>query len=313
MTQLSRRWRWRCLGAAAMVALACAFPAIAAAADRPTTFRFNPPNGTTYVETMETTRKTDLGQLGHRLDQSKVVSRTTLTKARPGYRGREVALAWTLTRNGQRAPDPIASLMKDLTLTYDVSDNGQLLAVRGVNQFLKRVRQLGAATAQALAGVPSEEVLIRKIKAEWDGRVARFVGRKAKFGDLWIAADPYELPTGGTLTYFSAITLAGRAKRDGHECVKIEFKYNTDAAALGKLLGKTMAEVTAAAGISGTPANVAGATLAGSGWMLADPDTMLTYGQEFERRMTLPMDIPGRGRVMAKVVETKRYTYKYRK
>lgn len=275
-------------------------------------FRFKPPDGTTYVETVKTTKVSHLGAEATRTDTSEVKAKTVITKTAGGYRAASTALSVSATRNGRPFADPLITSIKGLTIVHELDEHGQSLAIRGYDEFLKRMReQLDPAVIQAVSAVLNEEAMNNKTQAEWRGRVASFVGRAVRVGDAWEGVDEYSLPSGEKVVFYSITKVAERVKHAGRDCVKIEFHYDTDAEALGEFTGKILKDVRAVAGASGPELTVAGTKLTGGGQRVVDPATMLIYGETWTRTVEMPMNVSGRGIVTVKAQETREYSYDY--
>jgi hypothetical protein len=172
---------------------------------------------------------------------------------------------------------------------------------------------LPPAAVQSLSSVLSEEALVNKEKADWDGRISSFVGQKAEIGDAWTSTDRYPMPTGGTVEFYSATKLVGSAKAGGKDCVRIRFSYNTDANALKQFvgkLGKDIGQMTGSKSAAFKP-GAGAATIVGSGERLIDPATMLIYSETLTRTIKMPMEVPGQGKVSTTLVEKKEYQFDY--
>jgi hypothetical protein len=274
-------------------------------------FRFAPPNGTTCIETVQTTKVSKLSTGQTRTDAGRVKGKSVYSKTAGGYRLAQTALEVSATRDGSPMPDPISTALKGLTVTYDIDARGQLTAIHGLDKVVARVEKaVGPQAMQAMAGLLNEEALANKERSEWEGRIGAFVGKQAKIGDVWSGTDEFPLPNGETVTFYSATKLIGRVKVAGHDCVKLRISYNSDAAALAKLAGTTAAQIAAAVGRPELAPVPTGMAVVGSGERVIDPATMLIYSETIDRTVTMPMQSP-QGAVTATVREKRVYSFNY--
>ncbi len=285
-----------------------------AAGDQKITFCFRPPDGTVLVETVSTTKVVDMGASTKQTQTSETKGKVTFRRMGNGYTVSATLTSMKVTRGGKPITDPMLSGLLGRTVAYDVSDDGELQRVRGIAEVLKAIRKhLPPATPRTVRDMLSEDARIQRETTEWNGRIGGFAGASVTLGETWMTTDEYPLPSGESLTFYTATTFAASQKRAGHDCVRITFRYDTDATALAKLLGKTAEELQSLGMLPGKPPKVAGAQLTGSGYRIIDPKTMLLYDEVIRRSVVMPMDIPGKGRVTITSDETREYTREYTK
>jgi len=285
-----------------------------AAEDQKITFHFNPPDGTALVETVSTTKVVDMGASTKQTQRGETKGKVTFRRMGSGYTVSATLTSVKVTRNGKPITDPMLSGLVGRTVAYDVSDDGQLERVRGVAEVVEAIRkQLPPAALRTLGDTLTEDAWIQRETTEWNGRIGGFAGASVTLGETWMTTDEYPLPSGDSLTFYSATTFAANEKRAGHDCVRITFRYDTDATALAKLLGKKAEELQSLGMLPGKPPKVAGAQLTGSGYRIIDPKTMLLYDEVIRRSVVMRMDIPGKGRVTITSDETRQYTREYTK
>jgi hypothetical protein len=309
----SRAWKRSLLFRTIFAILtACAPFAYAAGAAPPFTFRFNPPDGTTYVQTLRTNKTTSLGTLGTRTDVIESRTKVVIAKSPRGYSLVARPLSATMTRDGKKVDNPIFSALSEVVTTYELNPHGQILAVLGFDTLLSKMKaSLPPNAPQALSSVFSEEALITKEKAEWNGRIGSFVGRKARIGDVWTSTDRYNLPTGGSIEFYSATKIAGKAKYRGRDCVRVQFAYNSDAGALKSFTGKILKDLARSMKAATVRLGAGSASITGGGERLIDPATMLIYSETLTRTIKLPMVVPGQGTLPATVQEKRAYRFDY--
>lgn len=245
------------------------------------TFRFAPPDGTTFVQTLVTTKTTEVGsQKQTDVTRSKV--RLRFEKKPQGFLLTGTPLSMTLERNGQTVENPVLDVLSQTAITYRIDPQGKLVAIQGYGDFQDRLfKALPPQAARALSKVVNEEGMVAREKAEWAGRIGDFSGNTLELGASWTATSPFDLPSGEQIQFYTRTDLVGKEKCGARDCVRIRFRYDTDAAALGAVAGKVVQEV------AGATVKVGKMGLSGSGERLVDPDTLLVHAETLERTITL--------------------------
>lgn len=277
------------------------------------TFRFNPPNGTTFVETVKTTRVKELGASAKQTDETLAKTRVTVKKTPDGYEIVGKPISYTMTRDGTPVNNPVLAALQEIVVIYEVDRQGQLRAIKGYDEAIKKIRaSLPASVAASLSSLLSEEAMVNRAAAEWDGRISSFVGRRGRIGENGATTSQFDLPAGGAVTFYTATTLAEALKVGGRDCVRIRFAYNTDPAALQQTLGKTLDELAKAIGdAAGKVPTVSGVEIVGSGERVIDPATMLIYSESLTRTIKMRMESPGQEAVWTTMQEKREYSFTY--
>jgi hypothetical protein len=277
-------------------------------------FQFNPPDGTTFVVSVRTTKVTTLGALGKRTEDRETSERVQVTRTADGFSIAATALYGTINRDGEKIESPILKAPIGLTFTYEVDSRGQLKAIRGFDQLLARMKAaLPPGALETMSPAITEEALVNRESAEWDGRITRFVGREVKIGDAWTSKDRFDLPTGGVVHFTTTTRIVGREPVEGRDCVRVKFSYTGSAPApptpAVKPIGKSTAKKPRARKAVKPKPPAASTSISGGGERLVDPATMLIYGESLSRTLKMPVTVPGSGSVLATVVEKKQYRY----
>src|SRR4028118_101903 len=167
-------------GSLVVAAVACLVWAVAVTAiAQEWTFRFNPTDNTTFVETVKETSVQDLGALGKRTQVTEAKTRVTMKKTPEGYSVLTTPLSVRVTRDGQEVQDPLLSAMLKWTITYQLGPDGKLQRIQGYDAVVNSLKQsLSPEAAQALSSVLSEEVMASSDKDDWKKRTGNFTGRK---------------------------------------------------------------------------------------------------------------------------------------
>ena len=276
------------------------------------TLQFNPPE-MTYDLTVKTTKIQDMGPYGVQTDKGVSQSKVSVKKTSEGFAVVSQPISMLMTRNGQELEDPSRPILLQSQITYRLGPTGQLLTVEGYHDLVAKLQATLPPEARAMgAAIFNEETLIRRDTAEWQGRIADLIGRTLKVGDTWSGEYDFTLPTGGSIRYYSVGRVKEAVPCEGKktECLRIEFKYNSDAGALSEMMG-TVIQTAAGAQPLDVNTAIAKPKVDGEGSRLIDPSTMLIREETLIRTVTLNMSMPDGTIVPAKMTETKEYAYKY--
>jgi hypothetical protein len=275
-------------------------------------FRFHPPDGTTFVQTLVMTRTTQIGPSMRRTDVTTTRTRVTIRKSPQGYTLVATPISATMTRDGRPVGSPVLEALSKLTVTYEIDAKGKIAAIRGYENVAQALRaSLPPETAATMARTLTPEALVRREKSEWDGRVGRYVGRSAGAGDSWVTTDEFPLPDGGKAVFHSATRFDAAPGSAQAPRLRMKFRYDTDAEALTRLTGKPIRNLPRKAGVSTNNSQISDVAIKGSGERLVDPTTMLIYEESATRTVTMKMEIPGQGRHNAVTEEKRVYRYNY--
>lgn len=273
-------------------------------------FTFAPPDGTTYTQTVETTRRKQFEGLGNQTDESQVVAEVRVHAVESGYEIVSKTLSGHSTRDGAPLPDPVSDLLKQVVIRQLVDSHGVIQRIEGFGGLFEQLAtRVPAEMAQALSAALSEEALVARATAEWSGRITDFAGTEAEVGKVFEAEVPFTLPNGSEVVYDLRTWVSGLEPCGDTRCARIELRYDSDAAALTDLLestGKALSGLLDGSGLSAS-----GSRIVGGGWRLMDPSTMLIYHEELSRSISMEVEIPGYGKVPSLLEEERVYTYDY--
>lgn len=259
----------------------------AAAPKDSVTFTFSPPDGTTYVQVVETMRKLEMPGGREQVDRTRAKARVAIHRTKDGFTITTTPLAMTMTRDGKAVTDPALEILDDTVVTCFVSPEGRLLRVEGYEHAARRVRETyPPEVASAVERLLSPATLNARVRAEWEGRISDFAGRTVAFGKHWDSAASFVVPGGQTLEYFLRTEVVGPAPCPSNACVEVRFRYDSDPSALGEL----RARVPDAG--AGEEVRAKLASLTGAGVRVIDPRTMLVYSERIARAMRLRADTP---------------------
>jgi len=275
------------------------------------TFTFHPPDSITFLQTLTTTKNTDMGQRGKLDEVTEVVGRLTIMKTSNGYRMTETPLSISATKNGQRVDDPTLALFENIVVEYQLDKDGNLLGISGYEKLVDVMKQLvPAEMLETLSSILNDETLRNRDAAEWNERIGDFIGKMIRLGDSWAGVDSFPLPNGETIAYYSLTRFPEQVKCGNRDCLRLQFDYNSDASALSKLVNRDLAKLLGQPAESLPPTSSA-AKISGFGERLVDPHTMLIYSETVERTLTAKTTMPGQGDVDMTQTERREYKYDY--
>lgn len=272
-------------------------------------FRFNP-SYDVYISTYKNTRIVNMGELGKQTRVSKAKAKITIDKTPQGYSVIAKPISFTMTQDGQPVEDPITSFIQNMTLTYELDAEGQLLEMRGFEGLIEKLEEsLPIELPPQMASLLNEETLVNKSKQEWNARVGSFVGVDVEIGDVWAGVEEVPLPFGGeSMKFYSVTKFAEQVVFDNVDCVRLEFAFNTDAEELTDFMGDVLGALTEIVETEEAP-SVSNSEVVGKGERIIDPTTMLIYSETVERTIKTAMTVPGREAVEMIVVEKREYGY----
>ena len=273
-------------------------------------FRFNPPDDfPAYVSTYKNTQITDMGALGKRTRVSEAKTKITIDKTPGGYSVTFMPISFTMTQDGKRREDPILSFLQNITVTYELDVDGQLVKIRGFEGTIEKLKaSLPAGLPPTVAALLNEETIVNRAAQEWDARIGSYVGVDAEIGDIWAGVEETPTPMGGTMTFYSVTKLAEQVKFDDVDCVRLEFSFNSDAEELKNFMGDMWEDLAQMADMEAAP-SLSSTKIAGKGERIINPATMLIYSETVERTTKMMMAIPGRGEVEVTSVDKREHGY----
>lgn len=222
------------------------------------TFRFAPPDGTTYVETLVLTRTLEQDNTVQRTDLQKGQARVRLDKTADGWTVTGTPISMSMESDGQPIRSPIVDALKGVVAIYRLDSRGNLLSIQGYEGLAEKVSQgLPPEEAQALAKALAPESILAREKVEWNARIGDYTGKTFELGSSWVTEAPLALPSGGQVQLRTRTELE-RTKCGDRDCVRLRFHYDSPPPS-----------------VSGTSERV------------IDPSTMLIYFEVLDR--TIPV------------------------
>ena len=280
-----------------------------ASPDETISFKYAPPENTRFVQRIEMTRKKTYEGIGSQLDQS--VSETLLTIGQEGDDFVMVArpLFLEMTRDGEPMTDPLAELLNDVILTYRISTEGEIEELEGFDILLERATtKLTPELVQELAAGLDEEAMIRREEVEWNGRIGDFAGKTFSMGEVLEGEVAFTLPTGENIVYQTRTWFPGYEPCGAGRCARVELRYDSDAEAFEETISRSVGAIVED---DGAGSSSGGPRIVGAASRVIDPATMLIHSETLTRKISMTLEIPGKGTVLGDIREEKNYTFRY--
>jgi hypothetical protein len=282
---------------------------ISVAQSKEPVFRFAPPDGTVYTETVATTQTVERadGRSSGTTSELEIEWRTARTAT--GCTRTETLTGGSSQSAHQEMDRKVLEAMKGKSVTHLVDADGRLVEVAGTEALVEAIRKaLPANVAAAAAKAFTRESVLASARAEWQARVGNYLGRSATPGSAWLATDSYLLPNGELVEHYTAIKVVSAETAAGRQCVRVEYRLGRDPEDFAGFLGEGYS--AAVAGKQALPGTV---TVSGEGYRLLDPATLLCYGEEVSRAFgNVIMAVQGVGEMPITVRQKKSYRYEYR-
>jgi len=286
----------------------CAVAASAAAGEGASpVFRFDPPDGTSYVESVDTRQALDFGEGRTSARQSELRTQVTVAKETTGYSVTSTLVSGGTSSALEEADNAALKALEGVPLTYHIDGETRIASVSGIKEAMDQVRAaLPASVAAIVAKALTDEAVLATARADWDRRVLNFAGRPAGVGDTWLATEKFPLPSGDVVEFYSAMRVTKQEQAGGRDCVRVEYSYSRDPRDLRDALGDSADSLLA------RKEPFAGASkVSGNGYRVVDPETLLCYGEELEREVKTILPLPDGESLPVTIQQTKTYTYEY--
>ncbi len=277
------------------------------------TFVFNPPNPVSFVERQKIVKiKYENGKKITE-DEISLAKAITICKTKRGYSIEEKPISINSKRNGVPFTNPIFMFLSNISTKGTIDSSGRLKSVSGYEGLIRRARRtLPPDVADAMALSVDEDAMIKKAVADWNARVAEFIGQTVKIGDIFTGEGKFPIPNGETLTFFSAVKIADTTRRDGILCVKLKFKNSSVPDSLAAFIGASPSELSKYFDLNANKNLSEPISLDGEGERLVDPKTSLIYYEKSKRTINMASEIMGDEEKKIKTVEIKEFTYEYK-
>ncbi|MBN1461521.1 MAG: hypothetical protein JXA57_18485 [Armatimonadetes bacterium] len=292
-----------CLNISLVLAVCLGTPALAEEA----TFRFDPPDGTTYLMTVTSRYVTDVAGAGRVTRTSDLAERVEVAKTMGGYTHASTLISSDSRSSTGTETDLSLEALQGKRIAFEIDKDLELTCVSGLGEVVKGLHKLFPAEAVPIVErALSEETMLSSMRAEWRREVLNLVGRSATVGSAWMVEESLLLPSGKMAVFHVAMKVTGEERMGGRPLLRVDFQYASDPHELAAFLGAENESL-----LADKVALTGEATVTGSGYRLVDPATLLTYAQKRRYSTKTTMTFPERGTfaVTFSADKTCRYDY----
>jgi hypothetical protein len=253
---------------------------------------------------------------GATIEESTVKAAMSFKKAGAGFALSSKPTSFSMKRDGQEIKHPLLATLGEIATTLQIDAKGKATAITGYENLTEKLKQvLPPELFKVVAPSLSPQALETKEIAEWQGRVGELAGQELEMGAGYVSESQFPLPDGRTVPFVTALKAASFVTVAGRKCVKLEFKYNSDAKAFAGFangVAEAASKLVDPSGKQKMSVNQTSASISGEGWRIVDPATMLIYAEKTSRTIKMTMTVPGQGEVPALMTETRQYDYQYK-
>jgi len=204
------------------------------------TFRFDPPDGTTFFETQRITKKMsitggDEAMPSPQIDQGQL--RYRVQKTAEGY-----AVVTSPMVPDKKFSDDVASAIADITrnmiITYYLDEDGQLIRVGDVEESLNKVLEMLPPEFMELMRLMMPQSIEEQMAYQWKMRsvLGMHVGQTMKLDTDYDLAGRMPTPTGPGMQLEGALRVTATQACPGQNCVIVSYRYESDDQSLGQQL-----------------------------------------------------------------------------
>lgn len=297
------------------------------AAAQTVTFRFDPPDGSAFRETLRATKEF-LGE------EAALPGEITEQSVRYVIQKRDAGYSVIMTpedpidpRMSTDVTSALRSLLVGMVVTYELDRDGKLLRVRGVEEALEQARQSIPREAFDLAmsvfqrqGKSARDVAV----SSWNDRMllGLLVGQTVQLDTTYVLRGPITSPIGAVFVADQNLRLSGPITCNGRQCVKLVLRYESQDDAIGRamteflrhafiqLLALLAPEGDREVAIPDVRFSVD--TISGETERWLDPRTGLPYYESTTHTLHGAIHVPDEGTIPLGLRWTNRYTYAYR-
>src|SRR3990172_11191279 len=94
-------------------------------------FKFMPPTGISYTETLKKTVEKTFGNLRNDIEISESKVKISITKNGKEYLMVATPIEMNTTKNGQKVDNPVFKLLLNHKITYRIDENGKIKSIEG--------------------------------------------------------------------------------------------------------------------------------------------------------------------------------------
>lgn len=280
----------------------------------PIKFSFSPGEKVSFVQKLTMSKEKDLGNGNKQLDESLSTTKFTISRTGAGWEVLVQPQSITMKRDGKSVENPIVKLLSSAVITYSLGPDGNILDVAGYDAFINSIATVVPPEVfSQLSPVLNVDAMKAKEIAEWNGRYGDYLGVEVNVGDTFSATVPFQLPNGAAIEYDVETSIAALEPCGASTCVRIQQVYDSDARNAAKMSADMVNDLAqkAAPNAPTVTSDDNSASISGNISRLIDPNTMLIYGEQLTRTITMAIAIDGAGSNRAVMTENRNYEYQY--
>ena len=278
-------------------------PASAASVGQTQIFRFAPPNGTEFTRADRRTQEIAIvGAPLRRIDNEELTWHIRVDRAGEEYHVKQDLVYISLARNGQTLA--AGKVPEGISATLLIDKEGNLKGIKGLEQTAEILRSL-VTPGKEKEQVITRDSLANVIAARYKILFGDTIGRPATPGSSWTIGT-----TPGSFIVSRTVTVTGHESCGGATCARLQVEFKLDPRVLADTAVSMVKSSVKEAGEDSSKVNVRGATYGMSGWMLVEPETMLSHGASLTEGGTVTMASPEKV-VTVEIKGTTEISYSY--
>ena len=264
------------------------------------TFRFNPPDGLSFVDTVVSTQtRTSSLSKEKQVRKDTVKRRITIHKTATGYTINFTSLALSSELNGKKVGEVNQSQLKEMALVYVLDKNGKLLDARGLERMVSRMQNnLPPERKKTFDAKKVRADMLKQFQSDWQKQLSAFNGKTVAIGTSQARTDSVLLDPGVLVPVQVKLKFAALTRINGHDCVKIVETSQPDPR-------KLTTDLNAAIDHSPMAKNskqdelpkVLSVQYATTRERVINPSVLLSYDEKMSTSDVTVMQVPGKGKV----------------
>jgi hypothetical protein len=270
------------------------------------TFRFAPPNGTEFVRTDRRTREVAIvGAPLRRVENEELRWKVRIESRGDEYRVNQDLAYISFARDGQTLAQ--GKVPQGISAELVIDKNGDLMDVRGLDRTAEILRSLAAPGKEAEAEQAiTPEALRDIVSRRYRVLFGETIGRRATAGSSWTITNPP-----GSFVSSRTVTVQRQEPCDKAMCARLKVDFQLDPRAVADAAVEVVKSRVIAAGGDPSKVTVRSASYGMTGWMLTEPETMLSHGASLTEGGTVTVADPEQREITVQVKGTTDISYSY--
>lgn len=288
-------------------------------------FRFNPPDGTTFVETYKHTTKKSLFGIASKPIIITTKTRITIKKTDKGYHATKIPIYYNMegipSIFGNPARDAIIKFLDCTVVEYELDKEGKCIGVVGIEKMADEIEaEVRKIAPRGMRLNP--QIIMSMIEsaasieaARWDARFSAMAGHYMNVGESVKASTPRELPYSGELIKENCVTkLSELVKVGGKEFARVQRSSTLDNETLCDWYNKSKTVIFSSdGGYNYESAEVSSAQDIEKIEYTIDPSTQLPHSISSKSTTKIVGSVSDTSNIQFLSDEWEQYTYDYSK